>query len=970
MATKWTSPVWRMPENSNQSKLDNYSLDFDSSDRINFGNSLNFNTSNYSCSFWTKDIGNVGGTQVLMEKGTNNTLSIHMQGGGQLFWYGGSGTVPGITEDLQDGNWHHVVCVADGTTSYMYLNGVLKGTGGNRITSSNSHDFVLGGRINGTYSYVGMFSQMAIFDYALSETQVKYLYNDNDTVNPTVANPQNPMAITGPTPIAYYPLGQSATGDDNTLTTPNESGNGDTVFNFEGPNANEQYIDTSFAPNGYTKFTVSQWLNTPSFNARSGLFATYGNSANDFQAFFNTTSNGYLYIYVGGAYALSVNQFATWGLEDKWFHLTLVYDGTFTDSDAATQNAGRLKMYINGSYEAFNHPGSGTIPSSIPTGNTGMYIGTLSPTSYEYGGKMSNVQMWDNSLSSTEITTLYNSGRPYTGTQPQAANLKGWWKMDVDTSNFTDGNQWEVGNSTSDFSSSLKFTGNSQLNLSEINLGTTNSISFWFKVTNVPASNNDFYFLGADNNASNYVLYSANGTSFSLRISPSSDTGFLTFTSTPTLWDGKWHNLLITRNNSTFNMYVDGVALTGPTGSVGTGNTVIDTIANQNNNGVPGYAIYNDAFTGELSNLVVWNSDQTSEKDNIYNNGSPATSYTNTPVSWWKLDNLTTGIQDSVGSNNATLQGTGTSQLNTPVSALNGVSSGMTTANLVTSDLNRSLLYSSYSMDFDAASSDYIQTTGNTIMNGGTEVSLSVWINTQDKTQTQIIVSTFSGKKYVEMSLISGSLYCWLGDGSTTSNYNVVNSTNLNIDNDTWYNFTLVYDGSESTDGTRLKVYKNGSLLTWSTIRTIPTTLANDLSLDFYIGARGGATTFNGFISNASIFNRALSENDILNIYNGGAPNDISSLSPVGWWSLSGDSYFATNWICPDLSTNSNNGTSANMDATNLVGEAPGSTANGTGTSMNIPGNLEGNAPNSDKNAYSVNMVATNRGTSIPDISS
>ena len=49
------------------------------------------------------------------------------------------------------------------------------------------------------------------------------------------------------------------------------------------------------------------------------------------------------------------------------------------------------------------------------------------------------------------------------------------------------------------------------------------------------------------------------------------------------------------------------------------------------------------------------------------------------------------------------------------------------------------------------------------------------------------------------------------------------------------------------------------------------------------------------------------------------------------------------------------------MDVTDLVGNAPGSTANGTGTSMDIPGNLQGNAPNSDKNAISVNMVATNR---------
>ena len=27
MATEWISPTWRMPENNNQSKVDNYSID-------------------------------------------------------------------------------------------------------------------------------------------------------------------------------------------------------------------------------------------------------------------------------------------------------------------------------------------------------------------------------------------------------------------------------------------------------------------------------------------------------------------------------------------------------------------------------------------------------------------------------------------------------------------------------------------------------------------------------------------------------------------------------------------------------------------------------------------------------------------------------------------------------------------------------------------------------------------------------
>jgi hypothetical protein len=423
------------------------------------------------------------------------------------------------------------------------------------------------------------------------------------------------------------------------------------------------------------------------------------------------------------------------------------------------------------------------------------------------------------------------------------------------------------------------------------------------------------------------------------------------------VFDGNWHNSIMIFNDTakTWTVYEDSVFVNTLTATAS-----IDSATTSLFIGSYGGSTGND-YSGLVSNLVIWNSDQSSEKDNIYNNGSPANSYTNAPSGWWKLDasdtyDSSTGnwtIEDHAGTND-------------------GTSSGMTQANLIQSDLSFTSGYSPYALEFDSASSDYIQTTGNTIMNGGTEASLSVWINTQDKTQTQQILSIFSGKKYVEMTLISGSLYCWLGDGSATSNYNVVNSTNLNIDNDTWYNLTYVFDGSESTDGTRLKVYKNGSLLTWSTTRTIPTTLANDLSLDFYIGARNGATTFNGSLSNPSLWNASLTSAQVSEIYNEGVPSNLNNHSAysnlVSWWQLgSNTSWVDPYWIALD-EKGTNNGQSQNVAPPNNMGEnaivdGVGSYANGVGTS-----GLEviGSAPFSDANSLSVNMDVLDRVTDTP----
>ncbi|GAI85549.1 unnamed protein product, partial [marine sediment metagenome] len=141
----------------------------------------------------------------------------------------------------------------------------------------------------------------------------------------------------------------------------------------------------------------------------------------------------------------------------------------------------------------------------------------------------------------------------------------------------------------------------------------------------------------------------------------------------------------------------------------------------------------------------------------------------------------------------------------------------------------------------------------------------------------------------------------------------------------------------------------------------------DNASAKFFIGYNTATYTFDGMFSNIAIWKSALSEDQILSIYNGGVPNNISSLSPLTWWSFSGDSYFnGTNFIFPDLGTGANNGTSTNMGGNELIGNGPGSTANGIATSMDIPANLKGNAPNSSKNAFSINMNPLDRVADVP----
>ena len=87
-----------------------------------------------------------------------------------------------------------------------------------------------------------------------------------------------------------------------------------------------------------------------------------------------------------------------------------------------------------------------------------------------------------------------------------------------------------------------------------------------------------------------------------------------------------------------------------------------------------------------------------SQVQTLYNNGTPEAVISHSPTSWYKLDNTTTGIQDSAGSNDGT--NVGSTEYAGFVNALAGESSGMDSSNLVVSDLQQTSGYSPYALDF------------------------------------------------------------------------------------------------------------------------------------------------------------------------------------------------------------------------------------------------------------------------------
>jgi len=134
----------------------------------------------------------------------------------------------------------------------------------------------------------------------------------------------------------------------------------------------------------------------------------------------------------------------------------------------------------------------------------------------------------------------------------------------------------------------------------------------------------------------------------------------------------------------------------------------------------------------------------------------------------------------------------------------------------------------------------------------------------------------------------------------------VVDGTST-ITNTNWHHITMTYDGTSSTSG--VKIYIDGVSDTVNTSGTLSATTLN--SSPFNIGARDSNSLFaNATIDEVSVFNSELSASDITTIYNSGVPNDISSLSPVGWWRCGdGD----TSPTLTDNGSGGNNGTMTNF---------------------------------------------------------
>ena len=638
---------WRLPNNENKDKQSNYSLSFDGNNQyIDLGNSTEVQpVKEISISAWinASSLATYRGIVSCMYNGSSYdgfALRLDDTSSNKIQFVVNSSTQIKSTSTITTGQWYHLVATYDGANIKLYFNGSLESTTsltGNIDYSDGSRNTIIGSLYPNLLEFTGQIDAVSIFDYALSASQVTTLYGSSST------GIGNPMSLS-PKPVAYYPLGDQDSFNGADYLVPNSSLK-DYVFSFNG---SSQYIDVGNNSifNLQGSFSVSLWVNSTSFQNYVHLLSKLDTSYTGWRIQLDQTNVRIQTSNMSSGITVAKNMNTA-----TWYHMCFTYDGSY------------LNYYQNGSNAISNNTSFVSPPSS---NNNNFRIGKSGLTDAggaAHNGYISNVQIFNTALSSTDVETLYNNGSPLTS-MTGFTSLQGWWKLDAsDTYDSSTGN-WTIEDhaGSNDGTSSgmtqanlvqsdLSFTSgyspyafdfdgtNDRINLnSTVNLSNSWSVSFWFK-TPATTSNNMTVFKGnSTNNEGDWSFFRYFGvhynksTKFSTRLTSGGSSSWVALT--PNILDNLWHNLVITYNysSSEYKVYLDGSQCFSGVYDTSTGNT-FDQI---------GYNEANWYWYGLLSNISIWNAALTSAQvREIYSEGVPQNllnhSAVSSLISWWQL---------------------------------------------------------------------------------------------------------------------------------------------------------------------------------------------------------------------------------------------------------------------------------------------------------------------------------------------
>ncbi len=673
--------------------------------------------------------------------------------------------------------------------------------------------------------------------------------------------------------------------------------------------------------------TVSYWFKGQGGSGTVGGVGKLGNNGS--RGFcLGMTNTGAIYFIIATTASSFVSASYSHTPDTNWHHLV----GVFTLSTS-------LEIYLDGQLVDTTP----TSTSSQYNASNDLQIGARGDSTGFFDGEIDQVSIFDYALPATgtnSIATLYGGGTAVTNPmslspKPVAAYQLG----DQSVSTGPTADYLVPNNSLQDYVFDFDGAQSISSTIGELTTSTDITISCWVKINSTQSGNPRFFTLSESsypgtNGVTLLALYNSSLNQFyftfggAVQYIPNS-------VSQPT---NTWHNIIITYGASQGAVYLNGVSVL--TVAAATLNLTNALKLNSNN-----------TLDGEMSNVSIFNSTLSNPQiETLYNNGSPATDISSlSPTAWYKLN-----AQDTFDGNNWTI--------NDYAGSNDGTSNGMTSANLVQSNLQHTSGYSPYALSLDGVN-DHLKLNNfnNSILFGQTSFTISAWIylSSVDTPANNPVISNLGnvGSRQSYMLRVS-SLRSIVASVVTTTGVFSLNSGNGSFEFDKWEHITITFENEE------LKCYVNGSQA-GSTLTNVQGSVINSTG-EGMIGARGtGVTTqvFGGNLSNIAVW-KGSAQNPVT-LYNNGVPADLTSLNPSAWWQLgSNSSYNSGVWTCLNEGSLADlNAVSAGSMTNDDITNGPGYSANGLGTSSI---DIIGDAPYSSANGLSENMDVLDRVTDVP----
>jgi len=162
-----------------------YSASFDGNDYITGTVSGLNSLSAFSTSCWFRYQGSLGGSTHIPLSGSTwyiwlrNTTTIQ-------YASQGSNTKDFTISTINDSTWYHLATVHDGTSATLYLNGSSLGTQTvNAVPSTAGNSFNIGRYLSGSYYWNGYLDEVALFNRALTFSEVSNIYSNKSYLNLT-----------------------------------------------------------------------------------------------------------------------------------------------------------------------------------------------------------------------------------------------------------------------------------------------------------------------------------------------------------------------------------------------------------------------------------------------------------------------------------------------------------------------------------------------------------------------------------------------------------------------------------------------------------------------------------------------------------------------------------------------------------------------------------------------------------------